>query len=233
RFFLGVPVGVERDRTLTTALSLTPAIASGLRPRFLSSSNFLLSRTLSSRPPVRVDEDSGAFILPQTLNNSRTNELGAGVDFGRALRQLFGDSSGFSKALGKIRPLDLSTRLTRTSTYDLSAFDPSVGYQLGLGGLDGFLSHDGESAIGASESRTATIAGGADLPFGISITLSHALTRTTRFQQVSDGFVQTEIHQQEWPVGNLRWSQTFRGGPLTQLALGTAVRRREGSSVQA
>jgi len=233
RFFLGIPVGVERDRTLTTALALTPAIASWLRPRFLSSSNFLLSRTLSSRPPVRVDEDSGAFILPQTLNNTRTNELGAGVDFGRALRQLFGDSSGAGKALGRIRPLDISTRLTRTSTYDLSAFDPNVSYQLALGGLDQFLTREGESAIGASESRTATIAGGADLPFGLSITLSHALTRTTRFQQVSDGFVETEIHQEEWPVGNLRWSQTFRGGPLTQVALGTAVRRREGSSVQA
>jgi hypothetical protein len=233
RFFLGVPVGVERDRTLTTALALTPAIASWLRPRFLSSSNFVLSRTLSSRPPVRADEDSGAFILPQTLNNTRTNELGAGVDFGRMLRQVFGDSSGIGKALGRIRPLDLSTRLTRASTYDLSAFDPTVGYQLALGGLDQFMTREGESAIGASESRTATIAGGADLPLGISITLSHGLTRTTRFQQVGDAFVQTEIHQEEWPVGNLRWSQVFRGGPLAQVSLGTAVRRRDGRSVQA
>jgi hypothetical protein len=232
RFFLGVPVGVERDRTLTTALALTPGLSSWLKPRFLSSSNFLLSRTLSSRPPVRVDEDSGAFILPQTLNNSRTNELGAGVDFGKMVRQVFGDSSGMGKALGRIRPLDLSTRLTRTSTFDLSAFHPNVSYQLGLGSLDQFLGREGKSAIGASESRTATIAGGADLPLGISITLSHALTRTTRFQQVGDGFVQTEIHQEEWPVGNLRWSQTFRGGPLTQVALGANVRRRQGSSVQ-
>jgi hypothetical protein len=232
RFFLGVPVGVERDRTLTTALALTPGLSSWLRPRFLSSSNFLLSRTLSSRPPVRVDEDSGAFILPQTLNNSRTNELGAGVDFGKMVRQVFGDSSGMGKALGRIRPLDLSTRLTRTSTFDLSAFDPNVSYQLGLGSLDQFLSREEENAIGASESRTATIASGADLPLGISITLSHALTRTTRFQLVGDEFVQTEIHQEEWPVGSLRWSLTFRGGPLTQVALGTNVRRRQGSSVQ-
>ena len=64
-----------------------------------------------------------------------------------------------------------------------------------------------------SEARTATLASGADLPYGISFTLSHALTRTTRFQRVGEAFVETETRQREWPVGNVRWSHTFRGGP--------------------
>jgi hypothetical protein len=232
RFLLGVPVGVERDRSLVTGIALTPALASWLRPRFLSSSSFVLSRTLSSRDPVRADGDSGAFILPQTLNNARTNELGAAVDVARGLRTLAGDSSGLSKALLRVRPLDMSTRLTRTSTYDLSAFDPSVKYQLGLGGLETFLQQEGADARGVSESRTATLASGADLPYGITFTLSHALTRTTRLQRVGDAFSQTEITQREWPVGNVRWSHTFREGPFTLLALGTGFRRREGSSTQ-
>ena len=97
KFLLGVPVGVERDRALITALALTPAISSWLRPRFLSNSSFILSRTLTSRDPVRADGDSGAFILPQTLNNTRTNELGASLDFARGIRQLLGDSSGFGQ----------------------------------------------------------------------------------------------------------------------------------------
>ena len=58
----------------------------------------MLSRTLFSRDPVRADGDSGAFILPQTLNNSRTNEIGASVDLARALRLLGGDSSGLGRA---------------------------------------------------------------------------------------------------------------------------------------
>ena len=45
-------------------------------------------------------------------------------------------------------------------------------------------------------------------------------------------FIPTEIEQREWPVGNVRWSQTFNGGPLSLLAIGTGFRRREGSSVQ-
>jgi hypothetical protein len=232
RFLLGVPVGVERDRSIVTALSLTPNLASWLRPRFLSNSNFVLSRTLSSREPVRADGDSGAFILPQTLNNSRINELGAALDFARGLRLLAGDSSGIGKAVSRVRPIDMSTRLTRTSTYDLQAFDPSLKYQLGLGGLESYLQQDGADALGVSESRTATIASGADLPYGVTFTVSHALTRTTRFQRVGEGLAQTEISQREWPVGNVRWSHSFRGGPFSLLGLGTSFRRRQGSSVQ-
>ena len=232
RFFVGVPVGVERDRSLLSVLSLTPVLASWLRPRFLSSSNFVLSRTLSSRDPVRADGDSGAFILPQTLNNMRFNELGAALDFARGLRLLAGDSSAIGKAMSRVRPVDMSTRLTRTSTYDLTAFDPSLKYQLGLGGLESFLHQDGTPARGVSESRTATVASGADLPFGVTFTLSHALTRTTRFQQVGQGFAETETSQREWPVGNARWSRTFRGGPFSLLGVGTTFRHRQGSSVQ-
>jgi hypothetical protein len=233
RFLLGIPVGVERDRALTTALSLTPRLSSWLRPRFLSSSSFVLSRTLSSRDPVRADGDSGAFILPQTLNNSRTNEVGGSFDLSRALRLLSGDSSLIGRAVARIRPLDASTRLSRSSTYDLSAFDPSLKYQLALGGLEGFFQQENAGARGVSEARTSTITSGADLPFGVAFTLSHALTRTTRFQRVGEAFVATETKQREWPVGNVRWSRTFKGGPLSVLALGTSFRHREGSSVQA
>ena len=137
RFLLGLPIGVERDRTLTTALALTPRLTSWLRPRFTTASSFLLSRTLDSRPPVQVDGDSGAFILPQTLNNSRGREIAVALDLSRALRQIWGDSSGVGKAVSRVRPLDFSTRLSRSATYDLAAFDPDLGFMLGLGGRDG------------------------------------------------------------------------------------------------
>jgi hypothetical protein len=232
RFLAGIPVGVERDRSVVSALALTPVLASWLRPRFISTSNFVLSRSLFSRDPVRAEEDSGAFILPQTLNNARANEIGAAIDLGRGLRLMSGDSSVLGKALARVRPIDASTRLTRTSTYDLNAFDPDLSYMLGLGGLDAFLVQAGDTARGVSELRVATIATGADLPYGVTFTLSHAMTRTTRLQRLGDGFVTTETNQTEWPVGNVRWSRTFHGGPFTLLALGTAFRRREGSSVQ-
>ena len=163
----------------------------------------------------------------------RGDEIGAAFDLAKFVRGIAGDSSGVGKAVARIRPLDVSTRLTRGSTYDLAAFDPGLKYQLALGGLEGgFLNQEGATARGVSEARTAALTSGADLPFGITFTLSHALTRTTRFQLVGERFVETETRQREFPVGNVRWSHTFRGGALTTLALGTAFRRREGSSVQ-
>ncbi|HYC32998.1 MAG TPA: hypothetical protein VEB59_11970, partial [Gemmatimonadales bacterium] len=232
RFLFGVPVGVERDRGLTTTLALTPTLATWLRPRFLSNSNFVLSRTLTSRDPVRVDGEEGAFILPQTLNNSRSNEIGTAVDIGRLFRLIGGDSSRVAKWFGRIRPLDVSTRLVRTSTFDLTAFDPSTKYMLALGNLENFLTQENAFAIGVSETRNASLASGADLPLGVTFTLSHALVRTTRFQRVSQGFVEVETNSREWPVGNVRWSHTFNAGPLALLAVGTTFRRREGESVQ-
>jgi len=232
RFLLGVPVGVERDRTLTTTLSLAPRLSSWLRPRFTTSSSFLLSRTLSSREPVREFGDSGSLILPQTLNNSRVREVGVSLDISRALRQIWSDSSGVGKAVARVRPLDFSSRLGRTSTYDLTAFGPDAGFMLGLGGRDAFLGHDGESARGATETRVATISSGAELPLGLSTTISYSLTRTDRFQQVGGGFSETVTRQREWPVGTLRWSRTFGGGPLTLVAGGVGLRRREGTSTQ-
>jgi hypothetical protein len=128
--------------------------------------------------------------------------------------------------------VDFSTRLTRTSTYDLNTFDPGVGYMLGLGGRDDFLTQEDESARGASETRTVTLATGAELPLGFSGTISYSLTRTERFQEVAEGFSQTTARQLEWPVATLRWSRTFAGGPFTLISTSAGIRRREGVSTQ-
>ena len=75
RSLLGLDVGVERDRSLGTTFGLTPRIASWLHPRFLSSSSFILSRSLTGRDPVRaIDDSAGAFILPQTLKRMTVRE---------------------------------------------------------------------------------------------------------------------------------------------------------------
>src|SRR5690606_7283724 len=69
---LGMDVGTERDRNIGTSITLAPRVSSWIRPRLSTSSGFVLSRSLTSRNPVRVDGDTaGAYILPQTLNNSR------------------------------------------------------------------------------------------------------------------------------------------------------------------
>jgi hypothetical protein len=231
-FLLGIPVGVERDRNLSTSIAVTPAISSWLRPRFTTVSGFVLSRTLNTRSPVREFEDSGAFILPQTLNNRRSRELGLSLNLGRAFQQLFRDSSVAGQALSRIRPLDLSSVLTRTSTYNLAAFDPDLKYMLGLGGRESFLFQEGTAAVNASETRTATLASGADLPFGFSTTVNYSLTRTEQFRRVGDDFAETVLRQREWPSATVRWNRVFTKGPFITLSASFGVRRREGTSQQ-
>lgn len=231
--FLGMDVGVERDRQLATNLTLAPRLASWLRPRFNTTSSFVLSRSLTSRPVVRENGDSsGAFILPQTLNNTRGREIGIAVDLARGLTRVFGDSSSLGRMVRRIRPFDFSNRLVRNSTYDLASFDPGLGYQLALGGRSDFLTQQGQSAIGVSETRTNALGSGADLPFGFSFTLSYNQVTTQRFQRFGGGFLTTDSRQREWPVGSARFTRNFGSGPLSLVAASLGFRRREGSTEQ-
>jgi hypothetical protein len=231
--FAGLDVGVERDRQLGTSLSLNPRFTSWFRPRFSSGSSFVLSRTLTSRPLVREDGDSsGAFILPQTLNNSRSREIGAVLDVSRGLAKVFGDSSRIGLAVRRVRPIDLSNRLVRSSTYDLAAFDPGLSYMLGLGGREEFLNQDGQNALSLNETRTNALSSGAELPFGFSFTLSYSRVTVVRLQRVSGAYLVTDSRQREWPVGNVRFNQTIKSGPINLVTAGLGFRRREGSVVQ-
>ncbi|HXE58615.1 MAG TPA: hypothetical protein VNK43_11495, partial [Gemmatimonadales bacterium] len=230
---LGIPIGVERDRTLTTSLSLVPRVASWVRPRFTTGSSFVLARNLTSRPPVReIGDTAGGFLLPQTLNNSRTRELGASIDVARLMARVFGDSSRLARATQRFRSVDVANRRTRSSTFDLAAFDPGLGFMLGLGGLDRFTFQGPDSAVGVTETRTTTLSSGADLPGGFNLTLGYSLSKTMRLQRVTSGFTRTDSRQREWPVSTLRWTKTFRGGPINLLGAGLNYRRREGSTVQ-
>ncbi len=233
RDFLGMDVGVERDRQLSTSLALTPRISSWFRPRYVNRTGFTLSRSLTSRPPVQVDGDTlGAFVLPQTLNNSRAGELGASIDVARLVRGVAGDTSSLGKALARIRPVDVSSRHVLSSTFDLAAFEPTLSYQLAMGGLDDFLSQYGVLTIGATDMTTRTVTSGADLPAGISFSLSYSETDATRYQRIGGALQQLISNQTEWPSGSIRWTQTFANGPVTLMALGTSLRRRSGVTSQ-
>ncbi len=229
RSFFGMDVGVERDRQLNTSFLLTPKVASWVRPRFTTTSAFVLSRSLTSRDPIRTDGDTiGAFILPQTLNKSRLREYGAAVELSRLFGRIFGDSSAVSRNTRRLRPFDVADRLTRAGTFDLAAFDPNLGFQLALGGFGNFLRAQGDTALGAAEVRNTTFQSGADLPFGVSFQLGYGRVRTSRFQRAGDQFLTSETFQREWPKGDVRFTRALRGLPITLLGFGATFRRVNG-----
>ena len=126
-----------------------------------------------------------------------------------------------------------STAIERTSTFDLPAFDPGLSYMLALGGRDRFLTREGEKALGVSETRTTTLSGGADFPLGFSMTVAYSRIRDSRLQLIAEKYLETESLQREWPSGSVRWTRAFRGrGPFALMALGVALRKREGTTTQ-
>lgn len=229
--FLGLDVGVERDRNLATAISLAPRLTSWLRFRFNTGSSFVLSRNLTSRAPIQEFGDSGAYILPQTFNNFRSREFGVALDPARGFRQLMPDSSLPARALRGLRVLDFVYRTTILSTYDLATFTPGLGYMLARGSTDDFLTQDGDSALSAAQTSNVTIGGGADLPFGITAGLQYSNSDIDRYSRASNGYLLSQITQREWPIVQARWTQTIRGGPVSVLSLSTNIRQRSGRTV--
>ncbi len=221
----GIDVGVERDRSVTSQLALTPKVAAWFRPHLSTSSTFNLARNFVARSPVRTGHDSlGSYVLPQTLNNSRFVQAGMVLDPAILAQRVFGSESGLAAAASRMRVIDLTWERTRSSTYDLAAFSPDMSYQLGIGGLGDFLHHQGAVAVGAAEVRVARASTTLDL-LGLSGTISYSETGTDRFQRASVGqqFVTVEIWTRDWPDMNLRLTRTFRSGPIRTLNLSTRV----------
>ena len=228
RAFAGMDVGVERDRNISTSINLTPRFTSWLRPRLGTSSNFLLSRSLTSRNPVRVLGDTaGAYILPQTVNNSRSIEFGVSVDPSMLARRLLGDSSSASRWFSRMRPVEVSRRRTRQSTFDLATFDPGMDYQLALGGFNDFLTRNGDRATGALDALEVMANSTLDLPLGLSATLQFSRSESDRYQRLqAAGFLVTSARTTEWPSGTFAFTRSMNRGPLLMLTARTTLRKQ-------
>lgn len=232
RSLLGTDIGVERDRVVANAVQFGPRLASWLAPSVTVSSNFVLSRTLASRNPVRIDGDTaGAYILPQTLNNSRVVTYIIGVDTRKLMQRVFGDSSRIGRALINVRPIQFTQSHILESTFDLARFTPSLGYQLALGGFSSFLSRDGQEAIGAADATNTTVTLSGELGGGFAATLTYSSTGSDRYQHNSGptGFLKTTFNTESWPA-RVNWLHTFPKGPVSQFSASTTVQREQSSS---
>ncbi|MGH7592359.1 MAG: hypothetical protein ACRELE_00685, partial [Gemmatimonadales bacterium] len=233
RSLLGTDVGVERDRNLSNSIGFAPRLASWLTPQVTLGTNFVLSRSLTTRNPVRIDGDTaGAYILPQTLGNSQVIEFRVTVDPRLLAQRIFGDSSAVTRATVRFRPFEFSRRRTLESTFDLARFNPDLGYQLALGGFNSFLARNGQEAIGAAIATSTAAAASVDLPSGFSAQLTYSTTASDRYQHRSGptGFLTTTGTTEAWPSGRFTWSQTFTNGPVTTLTAGSVIERDRATS---
>lgn len=205
----GVNVGFERQRTFSTAINVSPVVASWIRPRLSFTSSYTFTRDPNARAPVRLDGDTaGAFRAPSTFANARHRELGATFTPHQLIAGLAGDSSFLTRGFRRILPVDVALLRDRRSSFDRPPFDAPLSYQLGLGSLQDFRFRNGVAATGAGETNSLTAGGGLLLPLGLSARANYRDQRAVTWSRRLGTAEQAQVtqHTREWPALTLSWS---------------------------
>jgi hypothetical protein len=211
--FLGMDIGFIRARTMGVGINVTPIVAKWLQPRIVFAGRSSFNRDPNNRVPVRLEGDSaGGFKLPESLSNSQHRELGATVSIGQLAQGLFGDSSAVTGVFRRVQPIDASLTRDFRSGFDRPTFDASLGYLLGLGGLDAFRAQNGAPATSSGDTKGRTVAGGLQLPLGLSLRLNYRDLQTASWALRSWEAEQVRFDQRtrEWPSGSLSWTYSPR-----------------------
>jgi motility/secretion related protein SprA len=235
--FLGLDVGVETQRSLTSALNLTPRVATWIRPRLSAISGFNFNRDPNARQPVRTEGDSaGEFRVPAAFTNQQRVDLGAQVDVGRLGKAVLGDSSGLAAWLTRIAPIDVAFGRQRASSFNLATDLPGLSYRLGLGGMDMFRSVDGQLATSATQGTTFTAGSGVNPGLGLRVTATYRETNNVAWTLRATDQVPLRSRIQDWPNGQVAWAITPSkqniGRILPRLAAQMSYRRSETTSEQ-
>ena len=205
---LGTTLGLERERSLTSAFLFQPTLAVWLRPRLDFNSTFNLNKDPNARALLREQDSAGAYRLPKRLGAAQTFSTGTTFDFGRLITSRTKEKT-LSNRLGRMfAPIDVSWQQSLTSNYDNTAFIPGWGYQLGLGGLQSFRGLDSRLASTAGRLRRATATGALNLPFSLTVQSRFENgTTETWTRRTFDGFqaviTSTQLVKPDYSV---RWS---------------------------
>jgi cell surface protein SprA len=207
--FLGANVGLEQDRTLSSGILFQPQVSLWLQPRIDFRSTFRLSKDPNARALLREGDSTGAFRLPQRLGAAQSLSAGTQVQFGRLLMARTKENSRLYR-LGKMfAPTDISWSQDLTSNYDNTVYDPGLGYQFGLGGIESFRGlADGRLATTAGRVQNFTTIGALNLPLSLSVQSRFERgTTETWTRRALDGFqALITSERRTYPDVTLRWN---------------------------
>jgi cell surface protein SprA len=221
--FLGIDMGMERERQVSTAVSIAPPLAPWVRPRIDFTANFSLLRDPNARNLVRgMGEAGGAFAqdgdgdsigggdyrLPRRFSNGQGLAVTATVDIPRAISLYTGDSSALRSLAKLLSPVDIQWRRDLRSAFDGVGFDPSLGYQLALGGDDDFRKSEGVLATSAGVSHNLVLQHSLFLPLGFVVTDRYSRVHSTSWSRVVDVQTVLDAEQEIFPDVSVRWNYT-------------------------
>jgi hypothetical protein len=200
----GIDVGLERERTMTSSITIAPPASGWFRPRIALGSTYSMLRDPNNRElyldlPQRTDTLDR---LARRTGNTQFITVATTLDARSAFTSMFGEASRWTRIAGLLRPVDFTYSRNQLSAYDGVPVAPGIGFQFGLGRIDGFRGLNGFSASNAGISNDAVLATSLALPAGVSLTTrlqwtesSHWNRRITRETTLIDGqqFVRPDI----------------------------------------
>jgi hypothetical protein len=132
--------------------------------------------TFPTIPPLTSPSDTARRDLALRLGNTRTITLGAGFDIAKAGTRYAPPSSLTARVTQYFAPIEVSATRGIFSAYDAASEAPGLGYQLGIGTINGFRELGGGLANSAGGSSQIALTSGLNLP--LAITFSNRVQRT-------------------------------------------------------
>jgi hypothetical protein len=238
---LGMDVGLERERTMSTSVSFTPAVLSWLRPRLDVGTQYSMLRDPNARVLVSSDSSGDDYAtecdsdchLPRRLSNAQTFTAGTAVDLGRMVGALVGDSGAVRRVANAFRLIDVTYHRTVQSNFDGTPFTPGLGYQLAIGGAD-VRRLGGQRASSAGVGSTFTVSGDVALPLGAALVMRFQRGSTRSWMRLQDT-VQRPVDGTAvtFPNLSLRWNYTpppVLRGVLASLGANASLERTRTTS---
>ncbi len=228
---LGVDFGWVVARSLDVNWTYRPGIAPWLTPQFAFDTRFGLNTGASF-----VDEQEGDTILTRDFGSSRSIRISAGFNTSAFFRSVAGqERSGIVGAvlelMDRIDVFSVTWVATLGSSFRRQAASPSLGYQLGFGGLDDFRMQAGDTASRVNDTETLALSTGFRLPLGAGLNVDYSTndlftwSRRTRMR----------TRRTTWPNLSLSWNRLpvprFLQGLVAGLGFRTGYTVRDNTSV--
>jgi hypothetical protein len=205
RRLLGVGIGMERERSLTTGIELLPVRIGWVRPRASFETGFAMVKDPNARTLLRVEDSLGAFRLPRRAGATQQFATGVLVDVPQLMSRNGAPTSWWHRV---VQPLDVSWSRALDSDYDNTATIPRGGYQWGIGGLDLFRGVDGQVATAAGRVQRLIVSSGFTLPLSFAVSTRAEVGRIdTWSRRARDGSQIRLLNAQDvYPDITVRWN---------------------------
>jgi hypothetical protein len=199
----GLDLGWVTGQNLTMNWTWRPVVANWLNPLASFDSRYRFNRGASF-----VTEQRGDTVLTGDFDNARNVRASVGFNLPVFLRSTFGSprSAGVGALYNFFDRFDIFNVTwtgTLSSNFERQTANPTLGYEMGLGGFESHRIQSGDTASRVTDSEAMSLSSGFRFPFGIGLNVDYGTNDLLIWTQIS----QSRNRSTQWPAFNLNWSR--------------------------